>query len=471
MVRTRPPGTMTTALTALAASALLLLPQSGGQPAPAADSASTRPNAPLFVYRVAHAAGQVDRLIGYGFDVVEQRQADDVFVLGTSAVGDRLRAAGFETQVDKALPSPQWTPPAPRADNTVQRAADVNETYYGGYHTVNAQYAHLDQVAEQHSDLATVVTYGQSWRKQQGVAGGYDLKAICISKQGNGVCQRNPNSARPRFFLMAQIHAREITTGDVAWRWIDELVGKYGSDSAITDLVNSTELWVVPIANPDGTDIVQQGGDSPTLQRKNADDSNGRNCGGFGGQIGVDLNRNAGTHWDTTGISHNPCSEVYDGPRADSEVENSALEKLLRDLYPAARPSGDSAPAPADTRGMMITLHSYASMVIFPWGHDARVHTGNDAALRALAKQMGQLTGYEYGQAGEILYNASGGTDDWTYDKLGVASFTIEVGDNENRGCDGFLPRYSCQASVFWPKLNAALRYAAQHAQAPYRTG
>ena len=31
-----------------------------------------------------------------------------------------------------------------------------------------------------------------------------------------------------------------------------------------------------------------------------------------------------------------------DGPKADSEVENSALEKLFSDLYPAVRPSGVS---------------------------------------------------------------------------------------------------------------------------------
>jgi hypothetical protein len=97
------------------------------------------------------------------------------------------------------------------------------------------------------------------------------------------------------------------------------------------------------------------------------------------------------------------------------------------------------------------------------------VHTGNDASLRAIGKQLGAITGYPYGQAGQVLYNASGSTDDWSYDKLGVASFTIEVGDNANRGCSGFLPAYSCQASFFWPKMQPALVYAAQQAAAPYQ--
>lgn len=56
--------------------------------------------------------------------------------------------------------------------------------------------------------------------------------------------------------MMGQLHARELTTGDMAWRWIDHLVTNYGSDSEITNLLDTTEIWVVPMANPDGVDIV-----------------------------------------------------------------------------------------------------------------------------------------------------------------------------------------------------------------------
>ncbi|KAA2250965.1 carboxypeptidase [Solihabitans fulvus] len=458
------------AITAAAAAAILLVPQLGSATNVAAVNGAQTGD-PSYVYRIDSSAGQSEKLFADGFDVLEQRDGKDLFVLGTKGDGDRLRGFGFSPTVESVLPAPQWAPVPKRADNDPLVPADVNETYDGGYHTVNAQYAHLDQVATQHPDLATNVTYGKSWRKNRGLTGGYDLRAICITKKKSGDCALNPNSAKPRFFLMSQIHAREITTGDVSWRWIDYLVNGYGTDSTVTSLLNSTELWVVPIANPDGVDIVQKGGNSPILQRKNADYLNGNNCGVSAySQAGVDLNRNTGSHWDTSGISHDPCSQVYDGPRSDSEIENTALEGLFRNLYPAVRGSGNSAPAPPDTKGVMITMHSDASMVLFPWEYDYTVHTGNDAALRAMGKAMGSITGYQYGQAGEILYNASGGTDDWTYDKLGVASFTIEVGDNTGRGCSGFTPRFSCQASFFWPKMKPALVYAAQHALTPYRT-
>lgn len=443
------------AVTTLAAVALPALTQ--------ADTASAGPAAQAFVFRVPiHKAGDPQKLLAGGFDVLERRQGDDLFVLGDTAAGARLHRLGFTWSVDRVVPGGH------SSAQTVH-VAGVDDTYYGGYRTVDAQYAHLDQTAAAHPDLATVVTYGQSWRKQNGQQGGYDLKAVCITKLGPGDCQLNPDSRKPRFFLMSQIHAREITTGEVSWRWIDYLTGGYGTDPTVTSLLDSTELWVVPIANPDGVDIVQQGGDNPNLQRKNADDVNGSSCG-FGGQSGIDLNRNADSHWGTSGSSDQPCDETYLGPNPDSETENTALENLFRELYPAVRGSGDSAAAPLDARGVMISLHSDASMVLFPWEYDHTVHTGNDAALRAMAARMGAITGYQYGQAGEILYDASGGTDDWTYDKLGLASFTIEIGDSDGRGCDGFLPPYSCQDGYFWPKLQPALLYAAQHAAAPYRT-
>jgi hypothetical protein len=451
---------------AIAAAAVLLLPQAAAT-SPVAATESTQPAQATFVYRVSGASANAEKLFSYGFDVLEERDGSDLFVLGSAAEGDRLRAAGFTASVESAMAPPSWAPPRERATNS-PTAADAGETYYGGYHTVNAQYAHMDQVAQAHPDLATTFTYGQSWLKSKG-KGGYDLKGICITKKQAGDCALNPNSAKPRFFLMAQIHAREITTGDVAYRWIDYLVNGYGSDSTVTALLNSTELWVVPIANPDGVDIVQQGGNSPNLQRKNADNSHGSNCG-FGGQIGVDLNRNYNTHFGGASTSSDPCSEVYKGPSADSEIENTALEGLFRNLWPARRTgTGVTDPAPADTKGIMMTLHSDGSVVIFPWDYSSSVHTGNDASLRAIGKQLGSITGYPSGQAGQVLYNASGSTDDWSYDKLGVASFTIEVGDNAGRGCSGFLPSYSCQASFFWPKMQPALLYAAQQAKAPYQ--
>ncbi|OLR90175.1 M14 family zinc carboxypeptidase [Actinokineospora bangkokensis] len=429
-----------------AAAAALAL---GAAPLLGAPSATAAAADPSTVYRVAGAAPRAAELVARGVDLLERRTGDDLYVLGGDV--ERVAALGLTA-----------TPQGPAAAPVTTRSAAAG-TYYGGYRTVAGQYAHLDSVAAAHPDLAAVVTYGQSWLKTQG-RGGNDLRAICLTKITGADCSRSAGG-KPKFFLMAQVHSREISTGEVAYRWVDHLVDGYGTDPAVTALMDSTEMWVVPVANPDGVDIVASGGDDPILQRKNANDSHG-DCGT--GSTGVDLNRNADSHWGYSGTSDDPCSEVFLGPAPDSEVENSALESLFSDLWADRRADGDATAAPADTTGMFITLHADAAQVIFPWGHDAAVHTGNDAALRAFGAEMGDVLGYESGQAGEILYDSAGGTEDWVYDKLGVAAYTIEVGDNEGRGCGGFLPPYSCQDSYYFPKLLPALVLAAQKAAAPY---
>jgi hypothetical protein len=452
---------------AAAASAALALPAASAAPHPSAPAAKQ-----LYIYQVPADQNGANKLFRAGFDVLERRTGADLYVLGDSATANRLRSDGFAPTVSETLPPMTWKAPPSHSGQKIT-PADDGETYYGGYHTVAGQYAHLDQIASDHADLAKEYTYGQSYLKAQG-QGGYDLKAICVTHIAKGDCELNPNAPKPRFMLMAQIHAREIATGDMAYRWLDYLIDGYGKDKTVTDLMNSTEMWVIPIVNPDGVDIVQSGGDSPYLQRKNADATNGSNCSNpptSDNQIGVDLNRNADYQWGGASTTDEPCGEVYKGPSADSEPELTSLQKLFTELYPAVRTGqGETDPSPTTAKGVFITLHSNSSQVLFPWGYTTN-HSGNDAALRAMGQHMAQLTGYQTGQPGEILYAASGITDDWTYGKLGLASFTIEVGDPGNSGCGSFTPAYTCMAQDYWPKLQPTFVYAAQQAAAPFANG
>jgi hypothetical protein len=100
-------------------------------------------------------------------------------------------------------------------------------------------------------------------------------------------------------------------------------------------------------------------------------------------------------------------------------------------------------------------------MNLFPWGWATR-HTGNDAALRRIAARMSTYNGYRYGQPGEILYDAAGTSDDWSYGELGIASFTIELAS-----CGSFTPAHSCTATDYAANLPAIL-YVAGVAKAPY---
>jgi carboxypeptidase T len=430
---------------ALAATGVLLTTLLGG-------TATAQTADPPVFWRVPATAAQAQELAEAGFDV-EEGDAGAVHVVGGQAVAAKLRGLGYRPAffdtVYKDLPAAQ--PHALAAD-----------TYYGGYRTVTAHEAHLASVASAHPDLVTKYTIGQSWKKQQG-QGGHDVQALCLTKKQTGDCTLSTTSKKPKFFLVAQIHARELSTGELAWRWIDYLADGYATDATAKSILDTTEVWVVPIANPDGVDIVASGGNSPKLQRKNADNSRG---GCTGTNIGIDLNRNSTFKWG--GDSNSACSETYQGTSAGSEPEVKALESLARAIYPVQRGTGTNDPAPATAKGTMITLHSYGNDIIIPWGF-TQATSPNDAQYRRLGAKYAASNGYLVGTNAETVgYDTSGTTDDFTYGALGVASVTFEVGGSSGT-CGGFLPRYTCVDSTFWPKNKGALITAAKAAAAPYQ--
>ena len=115
-------------------------------------------------------------------------------------------------------------------------------------------------------------------------------------------------------------------------------------DAQITSILDSSEIWVVPQFNKDGIQLTEKGiekdGTSSTSsawQRKNVDDKQAPEGGcpppWANSQVGVDLNRNFDTHWDTAGISHYACSEVFNGKKAASEPETQQLSALFAKLF------------------------------------------------------------------------------------------------------------------------------------------
>jgi hypothetical protein len=385
-----------------------------------------------------------------GYDVLEGPLTHGVPILATAADAQRLRDGGLLVRYAGPLYQPVST--------SFQAAAG---TYYGGYHTTAGHEAHDQQVTAAHPDLAVLRTIGQSWLKTQGT-GGHDIQALCITKIRVGDCALNTSGSKPKFTLMAQMHARELATGELAYMWIDYLVDNYGKNIDVTKLLDTTELWVIPIANPDGVDIVSSNSTRPVSQRKNAH-TNG--CTGTG--LGVDLNRNSSYHWDVNQGTR--CSETYPGTGAASEPETQGIQNFLSAVYRDTKPSADFSPATTNTTGTFLTLHSYAELDIYPYGWTNTL-APNNVDLKTIATAMSKSNKYDvvHGDGG-LNYFAPGATDDWIYGVLGVPGYTIEVGPNAS-GCSGFFPKYSCMSS-FWNLNLPAFMTLANSAAHPYPTG
>jgi carboxypeptidase T len=143
----------------------------------------------------------------------------------------------------------------------------------------------------------------------------------------------------------------------------------------------------------------------------------------------------------------------------------------VRTLFADRRGPGDNDAAPPDTSGVLISLHSYSDLVLWPWGQQASGPAPNAEGLARLGQRLAAFNGYTPFQAYN-LYDTSGTTDDWSYGELGVASYTFEIGPTIG-SCGGFFPPYSCldgePSGSFWPRNLPALRYAARVTRAPYQ--
>lgn len=85
------------------------------------------------------------------------------------------------------------------------------------------------------------------------------LDTVGISNQGRLILalkiSDNPGieEAEPQFLYTSSIHGDELTGYVLMLHLIDHLLANYGIDPEVTDMVNGIEIFINPLANPDGT--------------------------------------------------------------------------------------------------------------------------------------------------------------------------------------------------------------------------
>jgi hypothetical protein len=242
---------------------------------------------------------ELERLVALGLDLLETREGDDLFVLTSAEQVHRLRAQGWRASVDErktALLRKQRPDLRQSRVQTIQPGTTVatSDAFMGGYLTVPEMRTFLDDRAAQYPNLAEVFVYGHSWKwLNEGPESGHELFGIKLTNKQRG-------GEKPTFFLMASIHARELSTSELALRFVDHLLAGYGVDADATWLLDEHTVVVVPVANPDGRRLAEQG----LMQRKNMNNTRG-DClqppDAFN-QFGIDLNRNHDFKWGTVDL-------------------------------------------------------------------------------------------------------------------------------------------------------------------------
>ncbi|MBU3197125.1 peptidoglycan-binding protein [Clostridium algidicarnis] len=239
-------------------------------------------------------------------------------------------------------------------------------------------------------------------------------KNLYYIKLGNG-----PNEV----FYNAAHHSLEWITSTLLMKFIEDFSKAYSEDGLINgyrikDIFNKSTIYIVPMVNPDGVDLVIDGlkRDNPYYSRliqwnKGSSDfskdwqANIR---------GVDLNHNYDASWAlfkqvevVYGI-YGPGPTRYSGPYPESEPETKSLADFTR----------------AHNFRLVIAYHTQGEVIYWKYLNIIP----NDS--RKIAEIFSKASGYILSETTGIVSYA--GYKDWFIEKFVRPGYTIEVGKGKN---------------------------------------
>jgi hypothetical protein len=378
-------------------------------------SSAQAANARLQMYEATVDAATANRLAGEGYEIVSTEQVQDG-VRVVLVLYPWERKAIEKQGIDLAL----WTnTEGVTATELAAQQEDAGFKVFQDYDGPDGIQAYLEEMAAANPDLLKLVEIGQTWGTDPEGDGPDTPRKIYALKLTVDATDVADNSRPATLYSSAQ-HAREWITVPVNQRLLEWLVKMYREDrQEIVNLLQTTELWFVLVANPDG---YQYTFDHDRLWRKNLRDNDGDN------QItpldGVDPNRNFPEHWkfDDEGSASITADQTYRGPAPASEPETQAMISLFDRV---------------DFR-FHVNYHSFGELLLYTFGFQVNTPSADDPIYVALSGTDAKpaIQGYDPG-VGADLYTTNGETTDYAHATRGALAWTPELGDGPHD--DGFV--------------------------------
>ena len=223
--------------------------------------------------------------------------------------------------------------------------------------------------------------------------GGHKLRVMEIT----GAAGSNEN--KPAVLLTSSIHGDEPLAYVLLLRLIENLLSLYGTNAEITTLVDSTEIWINPLANPDGTYFVSDS----TLYGATRFNANH-----------IDLNRNF--------------PDPVKGEHPDSyswQSETVAMMNFMKSIHPV----------------LSANFHGGSEVVNYPWDSFSQLHP-DDSWYRMISRQWvdsaqaysypGYMTAEDNGITnGYSWYPVYGGRQDYVNYYIHGREVTIEISNEK----------------------------------------
>ncbi len=294
----------------------------------------------------------------------------------------------------------------------------------GPYHNYDELTDKLQDLNSSFPNIIEVFSLGKTYNDR-------DIWCVRITKESE-------TKTKTEFYIDAAHHARELISVEDSLYFIDKLVYSY-QNGEYEDLLKTTEIYVIPMLNPDGLSIMHLYPE----QRKNLhsidDDEDGRlddeyervyfwnetsntsevnethiDADGTIGEDrpgGVDLNRNYGSYWNVSGgSSTDKANDLYRGAYPFSEIETRIVRDFLRTHF----------------INFAVSLHSGIEAIIPPWGHNSSLPTKDAVEFQALIDELKSITNFPaWSEIGG--YQASGTWNDYCYYAYDIVPITIET--------------------------------------------
>jgi len=299
---------------------------------------------------------------------------------------------------------------------------------FGAYHSLETLYSWMDSLVAQYPNLISKQEIGKSYENRP-------MYALKFSTGGN---------KRPAIWIDTGIHSREWVSQATGVWTANKIATDYGTDASLTSLLNTMDIYMLLLTNPDGYAYTHS---YDRMWRKTRSRNSGSSC------RGVDPNRNWDAGFGGPGASRNPCSESYHGPSAHSEIEVKNVVNLIKS-------HGNFK--------SFISVHAYSQLLMYPYGYTCRDVPDQpelDAVGRAAVQKLTSLYGtrYKVGSICKIIYQASGGSIDWSYN-LGIKySYAFELRDTGRYGFILPASQIIPTASETWLALKHIMEYVRDH--------
>jgi hypothetical protein len=351
----------------------------------------------------AKSPGQVKKLARMGIDIAAVRKGPTV--KGPRGVpGQSYRVEAVVSALDeKKLGQEKFSWADLPGKGPVKKIGDPYDVYNSFDAPKTGIKAQLKKIHATYPHITQLKTIGHSIQKRP-------LLAMRLTNE-------KIKGKKPQVLFLATHHAREWVATEMAMRLIKYLTSNFGSNGRVTDLLNTNEVWIVPVGNPDG---YQYTFTNERLWRKNLRDNDGD------GEItiadGVDPNRNFDSHWgrDDEGSSPSWSDATYRGAAPNSEPETRAVVEFIQ----------------KHDFKFIISYHTYGNLILYAWGWQVKTASLDDPIYVAQAGTDANPAiwdsildiGYDPG-VGADLYITNGDFTDWCYDVAGIPAYTVELTD------------------------------------------